>query len=155
VLFMWPYDFTYVCPTEIVAFSDAYEKFKDINCDVVGCSTDSEFCHQAWTEKPRKEGGLGSMKFPLLADTSHKIAKDYGILLDAGVALRGLFIISDKGILRHTTINDLQVGRSVDETLRLVQAFQYCDAHGEVCPMGWKTSSKAIKPDPKGAKVLH
>ncbi|XP_078521283.1 peroxiredoxin [Lissotriton helveticus] len=148
VLFFYPLDFTFVCPTEIIAFSDRAEEFKKINCEVVGASVDSHFCHLAWTNTPRKEGGLGTMNIALAADTKRTISLDYGVLKeDEGIAFRGLFIIDDKGILRQITINDLPVGRSVDETLRLVQAFQHTDKFGEVCPAGWKPGSDTIKPD--------
>lgn len=124
---------TFVCPTEIVAFSDRVEEFRAIGCEVVGVSTDSHFSHLAWINTPRKEGGLGGLKYPLLADKSMKIGKDYGVLMeDAGITLRGLFIIDRNQTLRQVTVNDLPVGRSVDETLRLVQAFQFTDEHGEV-----------------------
>lgn len=147
---------TFVCPTEIIAFSDRIKEFHDINTRVVGCSVDSQFTHLAWylyyyhdeyrlyiitwrLNTPRNQGGLGTIRFPLLSDLSHQISKDYGVYLEeAGHSLRGLFIIDGKGILRQITMNDLSVGRSVDETLRLVQAFQYTDTHGKVCPAGWK-----------------
>ncbi|KAJ8305631.1 hypothetical protein KUTeg_016176 [Tegillarca granosa] len=144
---------TFVCPTEIIAFSDRVEEFKAINCEVVACSTDSHFSHLAWINTPRKQGGLGDMKIPILADRTQEISKTYGVLKeDEGVTFRALFIIDDKGNLRQITINDLPVGRSVDETLRLVQAFQFTDKHGEVCPAGWKPGSDTMKPDPKGSK---
>ena len=133
VLFFYPLDFTFVCPTEIIAFSDRIREFKAINTEVVGCSVDSPFTHLAWIKTPRNQGGLGQLNIPLLSDLTHSISKDYGVFLDdLGHTLRGLFIIDHKGILRQITMNDLPVGRSVDETLRLVQAFQYTDAHGEV-----------------------
>jgi len=150
VFFFYPLDFTFVCPTEIIAFSDRVEEFKKINTEVIAVSVDSVFTHLAWINTPRKEGGLGKMKIPILADLTKQISKDYGVLLeDAGHTLRGLFIIDDKGTLRQITMNDLPVGRSVDETLRLVQAFQYTDKHGEVCPAGWKPGADTIIPDPK------
>jgi alkyl hydroperoxide reductase subunit AhpC len=153
VLFFYPLDFTFVCPTEIIAFSDAAEEFRKINCELIAASTDSHFSHFAWVNLSRKQGGLGEMNIPLLADKSMKIARDYGVLKeDEGIAFRGLFIIDDKQNLRQITINDLPVGRSVDETLRLVQAFQYTDKHGEVCPAGWKPGSKTIKPNLKDSK---
>jgi len=153
VLFFYPLDFTFVCPTEIIAFSDSYDKFKSIGCELVACSTDSKFCHLEWINKPRKQGGLGDMKIPVLSDLNHKISRDYGVLKeDAGIAFRGLFIIDPKGILRQITINDLPVGRSVDETLRLVQAFQFTDKHGEVCPANWKPGKDTIKPDVKNSQ---
>ncbi|XP_058251992.1 peroxiredoxin-1 [Hemibagrus wyckioides] len=153
VFFFYPLDFTFVCPTEIIAFSDAADEFKKINCEVIGASVDSHFCHLAWINTPRKQGGLGHMKVPLVADTKRTISQDYGVLKeDEGIAYRGLFIIDDKGILRQITINDLPVGRSIDETLRLVQAFQFTDKHGEVCPAGWKPGKDTIKPDVQKSK---
>jgi len=154
VLFFYPLDFTFVCPTEIIAFSEGVEQFKKIGCEVIACSTDSVFSHLAWTNTPRKEGGLGSMKIPILADTNHQISKAYGCLKeDEGIAFRGLYIIDRNGTLRQITINDLPVGRSVDETLRLVQAFQFVDENGEVCPAGWKPGKDSMKADPKGSKA--
>merc|ERR1712212_842122 len=151
VFFFYPLDFTFVCPTEILAFSDRVDEFRAIGCEVVCCSVDSEYSHLAWTEKPRKEGGLGAMKIPMVSDISKQISRDYGILLeDQGVSLRGLFIIDGKGILRQATVNDLPVGRSVDETLRLVQAFKFTDEHGEVCPAGWRKGKKTMKPTKEG-----
>jgi len=148
VLFFYPLDFTFVCPTEIIAFNDHMPEFENIGCQLLACSCDSEFSHHAWTNIPRKKGGLGQMKLPLIADKTHEISKKYGVLKeDEGVPFRGLFIIDDKGILRQITINDLPVGRSVDETLRLVKAFQFTDKHGEVCPAGWKPGAATIKPD--------
>ncbi|XP_065174782.1 peroxiredoxin-2-like [Sycon ciliatum] len=147
VFFFYPLDFTFVCPTEIVAFSDRVEEFRKINCEVVACSVDSHFSHLAWTKVPRKQGGLGDMNIPLLADLTKGISRDYGVLLeDQGIALRGLFIIDNKGVLRQSTVNDLPVGRSVDETLRLVKAFQFTDEHGEVCPANWTPGKNTIKP---------
>lgn len=153
VLFFYPLDFTFVCPTEIIAFSDRAEEFKAINCQVIGASTDSHYTHLAWINTPRKDGGIGEMNIPLIADKSCKIARDYGVLdEETGVPFRGLFIIDDKQNLRQITINDLPVGRSVDETLRLVQAFQYTDKYGEVCPAGWKPGKKTMKPDVVASK---
>ncbi|CAG0884378.1 unnamed protein product [Cyprideis torosa] len=150
VFFFYPLDFTFVCPTEIIAFSDRISEFRAINAEVIACSVDSHFTHLAWIKTPRKQGGLGPLNIPLLSDMTHQIAKDYGVYLDnLGHTLRGLFIIDDKGILRQITMNDLPVGRSVDETLRLVQAFQYTDQHGEVCPANWKPGGKTIIPDPE------
>ncbi|XP_053649307.1 peroxiredoxin 2 isoform X1 [Cherax quadricarinatus] len=153
VLFFYPLDFTFVCPTEIIAFSDRVEEFRNIGCEVVACSTDSHFSHLAWVNTPRKEGGLGAMNIPLLADKSLEISKAYGVLKeDEGIAFRGLFIIDGHQNLRQATINDLPVGRDVDETLRLVQAFQFVEEHGEVCPAGWKPGAKTMKADPTGSK---
>jgi alkyl hydroperoxide reductase subunit AhpC len=153
VLFFYPLDFTFVCPTEIIAFSDRADEFAKLNTQVIACSTDSHFSHLAWTNVSRKEGGLGQMNIPLLADKNTKISRSYGVYRDEdGVTLRGLYIIDDKGILRQITMNDLPVGRSVDETLRLVQAFQFTDKHGEVCPANWRPGGDTIKPDTKGAQ---
>jgi len=153
VLFFYPLDFTFVCPTEIIAFSDRAEEFRKLGCEVVACSTDSHFSHLAWCERPRKQGGLGDMKIPLLADKNMAISRAYGVLKeDEGLAFRGLFIIDGKQKLRQMTVNDLPVGRDVDETLRLVQAFQFTDEHGEVCPAGWKPGAATMKPDPKGSQ---
>jgi alkyl hydroperoxide reductase subunit AhpC len=152
VLFFYPLDFTFVCPTEIVAFSDATDKFKAMNAEVIACSVDSAFSHLAWTKQPRNEGGLGEIKFPILADLSKKIASDYDVLVDNTVALRGTFIIDDKNIIQHATVNNLSVGRNVDEMLRLVEAYQYTAKHGEVCPAGWSKGQDTMKPDPVGSK---
>nr|XP_054765292.1 peroxiredoxin-like [Lytechinus pictus] len=144
---------TFVCPTEILAFSDRSDEFRKIGCEVLAASCDSQFCHLAWTNTSKKLGGVGELKIPLLSDMSGAISRDYGIMMEKeGISLRGLFIIDDKGILRQITINDLPVGRSVDEVLRLVQAFQFTDKHGEVCPAGWKPGDDTIKPDVKDSK---
>ncbi|XP_063989548.1 peroxiredoxin 2 [Diachasmimorpha longicaudata] len=153
ILFFYPLDFTFVCPTEIIAFSDRASEFREINCEVIGASCDSHFSHLAWINTDRKQGGIGKMDIPLLADKSMKTARAYGVLdEETGIPFRGLFIIDDKQNLRQITVNDLPVGRSVDEALRLVQAFQYTDKHGEVCPAGWKPGKKTMKPDPAGSK---
>ncbi|RMZ96293.1 peroxiredoxin-2-like isoform X2, partial [Brachionus plicatilis] len=153
VLFFYPSDFTFVCPTEIISFSDRVEEFRSIGCEVVTASTDSEFSHLAWINTPRKQGGLGKMNIPILADKTQDISRRYGVLKeDEGVAFRGLFLIDGNGNLRQITINDLPVGRSVDETLRLVQAFQFTDVHGEVCPANWKPGKKTMKADPSKSK---
>lgn len=152
VLFFYPLDFTFVCPTEITAFSDRAQEFKDINCELVACSVDSKFSHLAWTQMSRKKGGLGKMNFPIMSDLTKSISEDYGVLLKgAGISLRGLFVIDPKGNIRQITVNDLPVGRSVDETLRLVQAFQFVDEHGEVCPAGWNPGKDTIKPGVKSS----
>ncbi|XP_054258687.1 peroxiredoxin-1-like isoform X2 [Macrosteles quadrilineatus] len=153
VLFFYPLDFTFVCPTEIIAFSDRMNEFKAINTAVVGVSCDSHFSHLAWINTPRKHGGLGNLNYPLLSDFNKCIARDYNVLLEEdGVPLRGLFIIDPQGVVRQITVNDLPVGRSVDEVLRLVKAFQFTDKHGEVCPANWKPESPTIKPSPDGSK---
>ena len=148
ILFFYPLDFTFVCPTEIIAFNDRAAEFKELNCKVLACSTDSHFSHHAWTNVPRKKGGLGNMQIPIIADTTMEISRKYGVLKeDEGVSFRGLFIIDDNGVLRQITINDMPVGRSVDETLRLVRAFQFTDEHGEVCPAGWRPGDDTMKPN--------
>ncbi|KAG0031816.1 Peroxiredoxin-2 [Podila clonocystis] len=153
VLFFYPLDFTFVCPTEIIAFSEAIERFNGLKTAVLACSCDSEFSHLAWVNTPRNNGGLGEMKIPIIADFTKKIATDYGVLKeDDGVAYRGLFIIDPNQVVRQITINDLPVGRNVDETIRLVEAFQFTDEHGEVCPIGWQKGQSTIKPDVAGSK---
>jgi len=153
VLFFYPLDFTFVCPTEIIAFSDRAEEFRKIGVELIACSADSHFSHLAWTNVPRKQGGLGEMNIPLLADKSGKISREYGVFIEEdGIPFRGLFIIDPKGNLRQITINDLPVGRSVDETLRLVQAFQFTDEHGEVCPANWRPGKDTIKADVQKSK---
>ncbi|KAF8937807.1 thioredoxin-like protein [Dissophora ornata] len=153
VLFFYPLDFTFVCPTEIIAFSEAIERFNGLKTAVLACSCDSEFSHLAWVNTPRTQGGLGAMNIPIIADFTKKIAIDYGVLKeDEGVAYRGLFIIDPKQVVRQITINDLPVGRNVDEIVRLVEAFQFTDEHGEVCPIGWQKGQSTIKPDVAGSK---
>jgi alkyl hydroperoxide reductase subunit AhpC len=151
-LFFYPLDFTFVCPTEITAFSDRVEDFKKMNCEIVGASIDSQFSHLAWINTPRAQGGLGEIKFPLLADLNKEAAKNYQVLVDGGVALRGLFLINPQGKIAYQVVHDLGVGRSVDETLRVLEAFQYVEKHGEVCPANWKKGSDTMKPDPKGSQ---
>lgn len=141
----------------ISAFSDRVDEFKKVHCEVAAVSVDSKFTHLAWINTPRKEGGLGEMKIPLISDITKKISKDYGVLLeegeDSGIALRGLFIIDPQGVVRHISINDLPVGRNVDEVLRLVQAFQFADNNpGLVCPANWNPNSQAMSADPKKSK---
>lgn len=130
LLFFYPLDFTFVCPTEIVEFSNQARHFRENNCEVIGCSIDSHFVHRKWTLEPRTAGGLGPIDIPLLADINKQIAQDYGVLNDAGLALRGTFLIDNNQILRHSSVNDLGVGRNVSEFLRLLQAFQYNAQHG-------------------------
>jgi len=152
VVYFYPLDFTFVCPTEIIAFSDRIAEFKELNTEVIGISTDSHFSHLAWIMQPRKQGGLGGLSYPLVSDFNKSISRDYGVLIEeAGIALRGLFIIDPTGVVRQMSVNDLPVGRSVDETIRLIKAFQFVEQHGEVCPAGWTPDSPTIKPDPKGS----
>lgn len=153
VLFFYPLDFTFVCPTEITAYADNASKFKDLNCQLLAVSTDSHFSHLAWNKMDRKDGGLGNVTIPLIADFNKQISRDYGVLIEeAGVALRGLFIIDDKDVIQHATVNNLPVGRNVEETLRLVEAFQFTAKHGEVCPANWKKGKDTMKPNPTGSK---
>ncbi|KAJ1977276.1 cTPxI [Dimargaris xerosporica] len=150
VMVFYPLDFTFVCPTELVAFSDRHAEFEKLNTQVVGISVDSEYSHLAWTNLPRSKGGLGDIKIPLIADMTKTIAQQYGVLLEKdGVALRGLFIIDPHGNVRIQHVNDLPIGRSVDETLRLVEAIQFTEKHGEVCPANWTKGGSTIKPNPK------
>lgn len=152
VFFFYPLDFTFVCPTEIIALSDAAKQFEDLGVQLLGCSVDSHYTHLAWRNMPRKEGGLGEIKYPLVADLDKKIAEAYDVLLPGGIALRGLFLIDKQGIVRHQVVNDLPLGRSVDEVLRMVKALQFFEANGEVCPANWKEGAASIKPDPKGSR---
>ncbi len=153
VLFFYPLDFTFVCPTEILAFSDRLGEFRKVGAEVLGASVDSKFSHLAWTEKPREEGGIQGLAYPLLEDLGKDLAREYGVLApDGRVALRGLFLIDPDGIVQHATVNNLGVGRSVDETLRVLQAFQFVREHGEVCPADWKPGTKTMKADWKGSK---
>ena len=154
VLFFYPLDFTVVCPTEIVAFSDRVKEFHDRGAEVIGVSVDSQYSHLAWIQTPRAAGGLGGLKYPLVADLTKKISGDYGVLLESGgIALRGLFLIDQKGIVRHITINDLPLGRSVDEALRVLDALQQYEKHGEVCPADWKPGGATINPKVKESKA--
>jgi len=152
VLFFYPLDFTFVCPTEITAFSDRVEDFKALGAEVLGCSIDSKFTHLAWVNTPRKEGGLGEIKYPILADITKTIADDYGVLMGGAVALRGLFLINPEGKVAYQVVHDLGVGRSVDETLRVLKAFQQVAKTGEVCPANWNDGAKTMKPDPEKSK---
>jgi len=152
LLYFYPLDFTFVCPTEIIAFNDKIKEFEKRNAAVLGVSVDSHFTHLAWINTPRKAGGLGGLDYPLLSDLTKKIANDYGVLTaDGAVALRGLFLIDRDGIVRHALVNDLPIGRSVDEALRILDALQHFETHGEVCPANWHVGDKTMKPDPKGS----
>lgn len=153
VFFFYPLDFTFVCPTEIIAFHNALGEFNKINASVVGCSVDSHFTHLAWKNTPRKQGGLGEIGYPLLADLNRKASRDYGVLLDGGIASRGVFIIDDKGILQSCTINNLGVGRNIDEIIRTVAGYQFVAKNGEVCPANWKPGADTMKPDTDGSKT--
>lgn len=152
LLFFYPLDFTFVCPTEIIAFSDAAEKFEALNVQVIGASVDSHFSHFAWRSTPRDKGGIGNIKYPLVADLNKKISADYDVLVDESVSLRGLFLIDKEGVVRHQVVNDLPLGRNVDEALRMVEALQYFEKNGEVCPANWKEGARTIKPNLEGSK---
>jgi alkyl hydroperoxide reductase subunit AhpC len=144
VLFFYPLDFTFVCPTEIIAYSDKIDEFRKRGAEVLGVSVDSEFSHLAWIRQARADGGLGGLKFPLVSDITKKISSDYGVLVDAGVALRGTFLIDKNGILRHALINDLPLGRNIDESIRMLDALHFFEQHGEVCPANWKPGALTI-----------
>lgn len=150
VLFFYPLDFTFVCPSEIVAFNKKLDDFKKRNCEVVGVSVDSHFTHLAWKKTPLDDGGIGDIQFPLVSDLNKAIARDYGVLLNDSVALRGLFLIDREGVVRHSIVNDLPLGRNVDEALRLLEALQFTEENGEVCPANWKSGEDAMKPTADG-----
>jgi peroxiredoxin (alkyl hydroperoxide reductase subunit C) len=150
VLFFYPLDFTFVCPSEIIAFDKAVEQFEAKDTQVIGVSVDSHFTHLAWKSTPPDQGGIGQVKYPLVADLSKKISEEYGVLFGEEVALRGLFLIDKEGIVRHALVNDLPLGRNVDEALRLVDALQFTEEHGEVCPANWREGEDAMKPSAEG-----
>lgn len=153
VLFFYPLDFTFVCPTEIIAFSDKAKEFESMNTQLIGCSVDSKFSHLAWKKLDRKEGGLGTINFPLLSDISKNIARDYSVLIEkSGISLRGVFIIDPNGVLRIQMVNDLSIGRNIDEVLRLLSAVQYTEEHGEVCPANWQKGGATIIADVEKSK---
>ena len=154
LLFFWPLDFTFVCPTEIIAFSDRADEFEALDTQILGVSIDSHFTHLAWTNTARDQGGIGKTAYPLIADLNKQISRDYDVLLDAGVALRGLFLIDKEGMVRHQVVNDLPLGRSVGEALRMVQALQHFEKHGEVCPANWQEGSRTIKPGVDESKAF-
>ena len=150
VLFFYPLDFTFVCPSEIIAFDKALDKFKEKNAEVIGVSVDSHFTHLAWKNTPREKGGIGNVQYPIVSDLTKEIARSYGVLLNDSVALRGLFLIDKEGIIRHALINDLPLGRNVDEALRVLDALQFTEKHGEVCPANWREGEEAMKPTADG-----
>ena len=155
VLFFYPLDFTFVCPTEITAFSDRYSEFSSRDTEILGVSVDSQYSHLAWLQTDRTSGGLGDIAYPLVADLNKTIARHYNVLdEEAGIAVRGLFIIDPDGVIMHATVNNLPVGRNVDETLRVLQAFQYIRSHpDEVCPANWTPGDKTMNPDPVASKA--
>ena len=150
LLYFYPLDFTFVCPSEILAFNKKVGEFKERGVQLLGCSIDSHFSHFAWRNTPVEKGGIGEIDYPLIADVTKNIAKDYGVLFDESVALRGLFLIDEEGTIRHSTINDLPLGRNVEEALRVVDALQFHQEHGEVCPANWKKGEEAMKPTAEG-----
>ncbi len=155
VLFFYPLDFTFVCPSEIIAFDKKLDEFKKRDCVVIGASVDSHYTHLAWKNTPRDQGGIGNVQFPLVADLSKDIAEAYGVLVEGTVALRGLFLIDREGVVRHCVINDLPLGRNVDEAIRMVDALQFTEQHGEVCPANWHPGEEGMDASPEGvAKYL-
>lgn len=150
-LFFYPLDFTFVCPSEIIAFQEKLHEFEQRNCQVIGASIDSKFSHHAWLQQERKKGGIQGVTYPLLADVTKTVSRSFGVLdEEEGIAKRGQFIIDKEGIIRHVLINDLGIGRSVDEGIRLLDALQFTEKHGEVCPANWKPGEKAMKADQQG-----
>jgi len=150
VLFFYPLDFTFVCPSEIIAFDKKLDAFREKNAEVIGVSVDSQYTHFAWKNTPVEQGGIGQVRYPLVADLSKNIARDYGVLVDDAVALRGLFLIDKEGIIRHELVNDLPLGRSVDEALRILDALRFTEVHGEVCPANWHDGEEGMKPTADG-----
>ncbi len=150
VMFFYPLDFTFVCPSEIIAFDHRLKEFEDHGVQVIGVSVDSHFTHLAWKNTPVNDGGIGNIQYPLVADLSKQIATDYDVLFDGAIALRGSFLIDKEGVVRHQVVNDLPLGRNIDEMLRMVDALQFHEEHGEVCPAGWDKSKKAMDASPEG-----
>ena len=150
VLFFYPLDFTFVCPSEIIAFDHRLEDFKKLGAEVIGVSVDSHFSHIAWKNTPVNNGGIGQVQYPLVADLTKNIARDYDVLINESVALRGTFLIDQEGVVRHQVINDLPLGRNIDEAIRMVEALKFFQAHGEVCPAGWNKGKKGMKANAAG-----
>jgi peroxiredoxin (alkyl hydroperoxide reductase subunit C) len=150
LMFFYPLDFTFVCPSEILAFNHRVDALQKRNCELLGISVDSVYTHLAWKNTPVNQGGIGNIRFPLISDLAKKISRDYGVLLEDGVSLRGLFLIDKEGIVRHQLINDLPLGRDVDEAIRIVDALQFTEEHGDVCPANWRPGDDAMKPSPAG-----
>jgi peroxiredoxin (alkyl hydroperoxide reductase subunit C) len=150
VLFFWPLDFTFVCPSEIIAHDHRIERFRDLGVEVVGISIDSQFTHYAWRNTPVNKGGIGPVRFPIVADVKHEITRAYGVEHPAGVALRASFLIDKNGVVQHQVVNNLPLGRDVDEMLRVVEALQFTEEHGEVCPAGWRKGQSGMKADADG-----
>jgi peroxiredoxin (alkyl hydroperoxide reductase subunit C) len=150
VLFFYPLDFTFVCPSEILAFDHRLKEFQDRNTEVISVSVDSQFTHLAWKNTPVNNGGLGQVKFPMVADLSKSIARDYDVLMGDAVSLRGSFLIDKNGIVQHQVVNALSLGRNIDEMIRMVDALQFTEQHGEVCPAGWNKGKAGMKASPDG-----
>lgn len=150
VIFFWPLDFTFVCPSELIAFDHRLNEFKARNVEVIGVSIDSHFTHLAWKNTPVNQGGIGQVKYPMVADMKREITKAYDLEHDIGAALRGSFLIDRDGIVRHQVVNDLPLGRNVDEMLRMVDALQFTEEHGEVCPAGWKKGDEGMQASTSG-----
>lgn len=155
IIFFWPLDFTFVCPSELIAFDHRLEEFKKRGVEVVGVSIDSHFTHLAWKNTPVDKGGIGKVAYPMVADIKHEISKAYDVEADGGVAYRGTFLINKDGVVVNQVINDLPLGRDIDETLRIVDALQFFEEHGEVCPAGWRKGKAGMDASPEGvAKYL-
>jgi len=151
ILFFYPLDFTFVCPTELHSFQEKLGAFKERNVEVIGCSVDSWFSHQAWLQTPKSKGGIQGVTYPLVSDFKKEISRDYGVLVeDLGAAYRGLFLIDREGIIKHEVVNDLPLGRNINEALRMVDALQFHEEHGEVCPANWQQGEKAMTADQSG-----
>ena len=150
VVFFYPLDFTFVCPSELIAFDHRLEEFKKRNVEVIGVSIDSHFTHNAWRNTPINDGGIGQVGYTLVADLTHQICKDYDVESEGGVAFRGSFLIDTAGLVRHQVVNDLPLGRNVDEMIRMVDALQFHEQHGEVCPAGWNQGDKGMDASPNG-----
>ena len=153
ILFFYPLDFTFVCPTEIIAFDHRLKEFKKRNCEVIGASVDSAYSHYAWRNTPVEAGGIGKVRYPLVSDMTKEISAAYDVLIPDGVALRGLFLIDKDGIVRHQLVNDLGLGRNIDEALRILEALQFSETHGEVCPANWEEGKEGMKADTEGVAV--
>ena len=150
VLFFWPMDFTFVCPSEIIAHDNRFDDFKERGAEILGVSVDSVYVHHAWRETPREKGGIGQVRFPMVSDITHEITRAYDIEHSDGVAMRGSFLIDREGIVQHQVVNNLSLGREVEEMLRMLDALQFCEQHGEVCPAGWHKGEEGIKPSSEG-----
>ncbi|AJC88240.1 peroxiredoxin [Campylobacter insulaenigrae] len=150
VVFFYPKDFTFVCPSEIIAFDKRYQEFKNRGIEVIGVSCDNEFSHFAWKNMPVNQGGIGQVKFPLVADLTKQIARNFDVLFGEAVALRGSFLLDADGTIRHAVINDLPLGRNIDEMIRMVDTMLFTNEHGEVCPAGWNKGDKGMKATPEG-----